>query len=764
MAIKPRPPAQPQPSPYAPAGQHAPLTLEDVTGGANTSTTRAGVADNQAYWIDGFIPLGPRQLRTLYDVGTALYQIAAPVSINLFGFYNLGATAYAFVVLSDGSAVQVEIDTGTVTGILAPGTINNPTQEHVGFCQSGQKYLLIVTDNPSFNGYWIWDGSLLYQAGTFSPFVTLTNPGSGYQTVPAVVATGGSGTGAAFSATIANGVVTNVIVTSAGSGYLPGDVVQLVFHGGNVSGTGASLTADPLAGPFQGVGATVAITLGPVGPNGALGVASALVTGGGSGYTQFTVITVTPTSGTMVNPPLLSANIIGGVIQTVTINNVGFFLAGSTAVATVSDSGVYKLTSVTISNAGSGYSPSAAATTAGTNQIVAATLKLTLSSGHISAVQVINGGAYSSNSVPMITVTDTLTNAAATATLMPFGISGTTIETFSGRAWIGLNAVYSFSAPGSLVDFSTSSGGGQIQSADSFLRVKYTRFVQSNGFLYLIADSSINYISGVQTSGNPPTTTFTNQNADPEVGTAWPYAVAPVGRNIVFGNSYGVHQLLGAEAKKISEPMDGVYNSVGNQTNGFAFNLTPSAARAIVFGKKIWMLLLPIIDPITNALGNKLLINDGKKWFASTQAVNITFIQTQEINSILTAWGTDGHNLFPMFKFPSPNFTKRAQTKLWDAPGGTPVGKTDTRLWGAVQNYTTSAATINITADTEVNSTAPLPMPVGAAPPSQSRLSVFPPQSVGQQGVFNGMTISTTAADVAIVTITLDAEIGNYRG
>jgi hypothetical protein len=36
-----------------------------------------------------------------------------------------------------------------------------------------------------------------------------------------VAASGGSGSGATFVATIANGIVTNVVVTNPGSGYLP---------------------------------------------------------------------------------------------------------------------------------------------------------------------------------------------------------------------------------------------------------------------------------------------------------------------------------------------------------------------------------------------------------------------------------------------------------------------------------------------------------------------------------------------------------------
>src|SRR5262249_32805506 len=155
---------------------------------------------------------------------------------------------------------------------------------------------------------------------------------------------------------------------------------------------------------------------------------------------------------------------------------------------------------------------------------------------------------------------------------------------------------------------------------------------------YLIGDSSINYISGVQTGGSPITTTYTNQNADPEVGTPYPDTADVFGRNIVFANSFGAHVMYGAAATKISEPLDGVFNTVDN-FNG----LQLSAAKATIFGKKVWILLLPIVDPVTNLLSNELMIWDGqKKWFSSKQDAVLTFINFQEINSVLTAWGTDG--------------------------------------------------------------------------------------------------------------------------
>src|SRR4029077_2161584 len=90
--------------------------------------------------------------------------------------------------------------------------------------------------------------------------------------------------------------------------------------------------------------------------------------------------------------------------------------------------------------------------------------------------------------------------AAATIELMPFGISGTAVEVFTGRVFVGpphqqgtspTGQDFTVSAPGSLTDFATSDGGLLFTSTDRFLRVAYQNFRQSNGYLYPFGDSSI---------------------------------------------------------------------------------------------------------------------------------------------------------------------------------------------------------------------------------------------------------------------------------
>lgn len=368
--------------------------------------------------------------------------------------------------------------------------------------------------------------------------------------------------------------------------------------------------------------------------------------------------------------------------------------------------------------------------------------------------------------------------------VVPTGISGNAIEIYQSRVWVANGATVSFSAPQSFVDFSTSSGGGSFTSTDSFLRVGFSSLKQTNGFLYLIGDSSINYISGVQTSAAvPPVTTFSNQNADPEIGTPWGNTVDVFSRNVVFANPFGAHISYGGAVSKISDAMDGVYNTVPN-FGGFI----PSAGKAIIFGKKVWMVLLPIIDPVTGQQQNKLLMWNGREsWWTSLQDVNLTFIQHQEIDSVITCYGTDGTSIYPLFQKPSISFIKTVQSKLWDRPSYI-IEKTVSRLFGLVNYYSLLGANLDISVDSELGKSSQIyevgpremnwttaggqPMnwttangqPMTWLVSGNLGINLTAPTAVGQQGALAGITLTTHAADLSLVSLTLVDEIWGYRG
>jgi len=754
-------PPQEQENPYLPPG--TPLVFDTFIG-IDTSSSRPGIADEAMAWCDGFMPLGKNNLRTLYGVGTPLYTATGTKQIVYFSFANLGASPICIVFLSDGSIDQVNTNTGVVTHIGGAGTIHNPSRTNVGLSQWGSQYILIVANQQ--NGYFIWDGTALYSSGTISPIVNVTNSGKNYTSQPKITISGGSGSGATFTAQLGGGAIENIFIVHPGSGYVVGDTPILTITGGG-SDDSASATAAVITG-----GGIQSINVSAIGAQYGAGSYVTLTGGGGHGAIV---------QGQFSNGQCLGVTILDpgqGYTSAPTVDifdptSTGFAFAATAVIATG------QIGSVTITGGGSGYVTAPSATILGDG--TGAQLQAVIGSGMVTAVNVTNPGlGYTKAQVVFTGGNDA---ASATIDIMPFGVKGNAIETYQSRAWIVDGALLQFSAPESLGDFSTSGGGGFAQSTDSFLRVKYIQPIQTNGFLYLIADSSINYISGVQTSGTPPTTTYTNQNADPEIGTPYAAAIDVFSRNIVFGNPFGVHVSYGGAVSKISRPLDGIYNSVPN-FGGFE----PSAAKAIIFGKKVWMILIPVIDPISGDQVNKLFMWNGEQWWSSQQNMDLIYIAHQEINSVINAWGTDGSQIRQLFARPTTQFTKTVQSKLWAAPGGYSVTKTATRLAGLAYYYNPNGGQLTVTVDNEDAPSDPYTIDgtpgvinwknnsnnlvswqngshatVSWSTGSGTGVFVINPIAVAQNGALTGLTVTTSAADMALISMTVTDEIWGHR-
>ncbi|MHB8859078.1 MAG: cupredoxin domain-containing protein [Thermoleophilia bacterium] len=163
---------------------------------------------------------------------------------------------------------------------------------------------------------------------------TVNNGGSGYSATPSVEITGGGGTGAYATATVAGGAITGVTIVDPGSGYTSAPDVMLV----DPTGSGASVTAS---------------------------LASAIkVTNSGSGYSSPPAVSITGGDGS--GATATSTIDIGGVTW-ISLTNAGHGYVtapnviisapgggGTTATATATiSSGI--VTGITITNRGSGY-------------------------------------------------------------------------------------------------------------------------------------------------------------------------------------------------------------------------------------------------------------------------------------------------------------------------------------------------------------------------------------------------------------------------
>jgi hypothetical protein len=625
-------------------------------GGLNRADGRIGIEDTEFYWLENYVRVGKGRLRSSWDVGADLYKAPTGKTIVSFYWFNIGPESLCAVFLSDGTAVQVAFPSGAVTTIgTTIGQFYVAGSPLPACCPWGSQYLLI-SNNLTANSYWVWDGTLLYQAGGVSPLVTITSGGSGYTTAPAVTAFGGSGTGASFVATIANNTVVSVVPTSTGTGYGPADIVQLQFNGGGIPDSGAFLTAQITGGTIQnlllldgGSGFTTAPTVGFTGGGGTGATAVATVAGG-----KVTSLLLTdPGSGYTGSPTVVFSG--GGG-------------AGALAVAEVSAGAV---TSVTVVNGGSGFIGTPTLVLSG-GAGIGAEATAVLTGSVITSVSVTNGGS-GYTSAPAVTVQTGINNAAsATVALMPIGVSGAAIETFQSRAWLAhpfqsgtlpSGGTINISAPGSFVDFATSDGGLLFVNSDRFLRSQYTALRQSNGYLYSMGDSSVGVINNVQTAGNPPTTSFNALNVDPQTGTSWRDSCQDYSRTILFSNPFGVWGVYGGAVTKVSKKLDPIFESI--VLPPIAGAVTPSAAVSEQFSQRLYLLLVTIMDPFLNAPRTVMLGWDETDWGVYSQSSALIYIGTQETESNPRAWGTEGTKLLPLFATASDKIAKTLQTKYF---------------------------------------------------------------------------------------------------
>ena len=663
------------------------------------------------YWVwDGAL---------LYTAGTA-----APDGINIVSgglnysttptvtvFGGLGSGLTVTPVVQGGSVVQVKItnpghgyEVGDVPQLAFSGGGSNTTPEltanlnaggvgGVSITAGGASYTS-ATVSFSGGGGTGAAGTVIINSGV--TFVSVTAGGSGY-TYAAISFSGGGGSGAAANAVInpTSGSITSISITNPGAGYTSAPTAALagngsgatlgtVFYGaGAISGVsitnpGSGYTSAPgVSFSGTGSGASGVALLQPT------GVSSVTVVNGGSGFTSVPLISFVGGNGAgAVGSAVLTGTSVAAVQLTAggsgynQAPGVTFIGGGGSGAAAVAILNGDTIGSVQITNGGSGYTgpielffnvqSSNPGTGAGGFVVYTPT--------SIASVTVAASGS-NYTSAPAVEVGSSGNNSAyATVNLMPYGISGSAMESFLTRVWIvdpaqsnfstiWAGGILNISAPESVWDFSAADGGTEANSYDSFLQTQYTGVRQSSGYLYTFGDESVNVVSNVSTSGNPVTTTYNNQNTDPQSGLSWRDTLQDFGRTVFIGNTIGVFGLYGGNVTKASAKMDGVFRSAVFPPNVNA--VTPSGAVATIFDIKHYMMLMTVTDPDTSALRNVMIAWNEKDWCILSQSPNLTFINTQPVGTTFNAWGTDGSKLYPLFSSPSTNIKKRLDTKMY---------------------------------------------------------------------------------------------------
>ena len=455
-----------------------------------------------------------------------------------------------------------------------------------------------------------------------------------------------------------------------------------------------ALIADPNKGYFTWDGTNLVF----VGAVGQVGVLS-----GGSGYTSAPFVTISAPNQTNGVQALATCFITNNAVSSITLTEAG---SGYTSTPTVTISGgggsganaVAGLisfskgtTAVTVTNGGSGYTNSANLVVTISGDGTGANAVGIVSGGQITQVIMTDPGQnYTAGNVSI----SGGGGNGATAILVPTTEPIVGIQSFSGRVWIAQGRTVTYSASGSVSDF-TSVSADSVTLTDATLHGNIVQLISANNFLYIFGDDSINVFSDVRvtTSG---ATLFTNTNISASVGTKLPYAIFPYFRSVLFMNNYGVYALVGSTTSKISDALDGIFPYVD-------FNYDITGGQVLLNN----ILCAAFNFKYTGGQGTSdqdryiQAVFFDKKWFLTSQGNSLKWVWSAPVGGTLNLYGTSATDCVQLYADKLGPIDSYVQTAL--DPMGDPI-RTKQALKVGVEATLPAGTTLSLTVDSEVSS------------------------------------------------------------
>lgn len=679
----------------------------------NTQSVRQALSEKELAWLENLQPIAPNNLTTVPAPLSALTSIAETITSQYYA--DLAGTDYIISFTSVGSGWATNIATSVSTRFAPPGTFTNPDMT---VWQS--QYALI---NDPTAGYSAWNGTVFVRQGGVSPVINLTNGGSGYTSIPAVSITGGSGTGATAVATIGTPQVSRVNVITGGSQYGPAPTV--VFAGGGGTGAAAVASIDP-----RGVTSATVTSGGDYGRNPFI-VPTVTVSGSGGGGSGFagtctvgfeggiqwivTSIVITNPGSGYSSPPTVVFN----SAQTST---------PATGICTVSNGQVL---SITLTNGGSGYTSAPTVTLTGGGSGSGATASAVVGGSAVTSVTLTNpGSGYLASDVLTVGFTGGGgTGAAANAHVWPFVTAGTTLAVFGGRVFLGSGNLLQYTGTQGFDDFAAANAAGSLTIKDADLVHSITALRNYNNYLFIMGDQSVKQIGNISVSGS--TTLFTILTLSSDQGTIYTNSCGSFNRVFMFANTNGIYAVLGSSVQKISDDLDGIFKLID-------FTLKPQAAIADINNIHHIAWLVKYKDPIAGPRSILLAFN-GKRWFVINQGnslVGITTASTLATGKTML-FASSGQDITQLLGDPTTAVPFKVQTAL--SHHGNAVQRKK-MLAGGTALTTTGAGSVTVNFDTE-NGTIAKTYALGTGFQLPSGYS-----GVEGSGRYLGMTVTGTLA------------------
>jgi hypothetical protein len=227
----------------------------------NTQSAREALAVNELSWCENMQIVGPNQLVVCNGPAPSIFNIAGTTFDSLFfaNFTNPNTLVNADHIIAfgaDGSGWDFNLTANTSVKFALAGTFSL-----VPDCTTWSSQRVLIADATA--GYCTWDGNVFVQSGGASPHIVVTAGGGSFGAAPGVTLSAGSGGGAVAAtahSVITGGVVTAVVLDTAGTGYLAGDTITVTFS----PATGAPAATAIVWPHFSLTATTLAIFAGRV--------------------------------------------------------------------------------------------------------------------------------------------------------------------------------------------------------------------------------------------------------------------------------------------------------------------------------------------------------------------------------------------------------------------------------------------------------------------------------------------------------------------
>jgi hypothetical protein len=362
------------------------------------------------------------------------------------------------------------------------------------------------------------------------------------------------------------------------------------------------------------------------------------------------------------------------------------------------------LSSISVTNPGSGYSSAPSVSFSGGGGSGAAATAYINAAGNVTGILLTNAGSGYTSAPTVGFSGGGGSGVAATTYVLAGPIHATSVATYAGRAWVAFGRTVLYSDTNMFWSFAGGSSGS-FNIYDQTLDKTITALYVANNYLYLFGDASIDVIGNVQiTTGG--TLSFTRTNINPSIGTNQPQSIFTMGRAVFFAGETGFYALDGTTAEKISSKIDPLYNNSSGTNYGITgCQVSINGTLYACFNIEITNGFAP--GGSSTLVWRSLLYNE-KKWYVSNSSSgafngSMNNITSAIINGVPSAYGFSNGYLYQLFSSPSFQVNSVIQTKLFNG-GSSIINKQGLKVGILGNFFGYTGNTVTMTIDSENSS------------------------------------------------------------